>query len=79
MEKCGAAVMIKPEDRKEAYFRSVGVVLVITIILIGVVAWVGTGPASTGPRSRVDLPQRGISIAKPESMKHFPDELIPLP
>lgn len=65
--------------RKETHFRSIGVVLVVTVLLIGAIAWIGTGPASTGPRSRIDPLHRGISIAKPASMKQFPDDLIPMP
>ena len=75
-------IMTKPETRhgrKETPFRSVGAVLLVTIILIGAIVWLGTGPASTGTRSRIDPFQRGISFAKPESMKEFPEDLFPMP
>jgi hypothetical protein len=74
--------MTKPEtryDRKKTHFRSVGVILVVTVILIGAIVWIGTGPASTSTRSSIDPFQRGIGVAKPESMKQFPDDLIPMP
>ena len=74
--------MTKPKaryDRKEPHFRSVGVILVITVILIGTIAWIGTGPASTGTRSRIDPVQSWNSVAKPKSMKEFPEDLFPMP
>jgi len=55
------------------------VTIVVTIILIAVIVRISARPASTTDGARLDVPQAGISIAKPEGMKQFPPELIPMP
>jgi|RhiMetStandDraft_4_1073278.scaffolds.fasta_scaffold520203_1 hypothetical protein len=75
--------MTKPKlgsrGRKQTHIRTVGVALVVTVILISVIARISAGPASTGNASHVDSAQYGVRVAKPESMKQFPAELIPMP
>ena len=55
------------------------VVLVLAVILIGVIARISAGPASTNRGPQGGSPQDGIHVAKPESMKEFPADLIPMP
>jgi hypothetical protein len=55
------------------------VVLVVAVILIGVIAKISAGPASTRRDSQSGSSQNGIHVAKPESMKEFPAGLIPMP
>src|SRR5262249_36933907 len=61
------------------HIRTVCVTIVVAVILITVVVRISARPASTTDGARPDVPQAGISIAKPEGMKQFPPELIPMP
>jgi hypothetical protein len=54
--------------------------LIVTGILIGIIAGFRTGPAATAVRESLNGVAAGSPhVAKPESMKQFPPELIPMP
>jgi hypothetical protein len=61
------------------HIRTVCVTIVVAVILITVVVRISARPASKTDGARLDVPQAGIWIAKPEGMKQFPPELIPMP
>jgi len=61
------------------HIRTVGLVIAVVVILTSVIVGISTGPASMTDGSRLDVPQASIRVAKPEGMKQFPAELIPMP
>ena len=61
------------------HIRTVGLAVVVAVILIGVIVRIGAGRASMSGASRLDVPQASIPVAKPEGMKQFPAELVPMP
>ena len=61
------------------HIRTVGLVIVVAVILINVIVRISAGPASMTGASRLDVPQASVRVAKPEGMKQFPAELIPMP
>lgn len=62
---------------KKTRIRTAGAVLAIAMILIGVIAKLSAGP--TAREAPVVSERNGVRVAKPEGMKQFPAELIPMP
>jgi hypothetical protein len=61
------------------HIKIVGLAIVVLVILTSVIVRISARPASMTDGFRPDVPQASVRVGKPEGMKQFPAELIPMP